>query len=577
MEVQILMHTQPVEKLHEILKALLRNYFCNKDEQPANAGVKDSNSHSMNLADGQSDEEILSSYYGPKNIRKGENREHDFSPKDERMIKSSSSNSEDKARCYVETIKLQPADVGVSNSVPGSSEHPVGNSDSIIVSEEVEERNYISKDDVIVGSSLKSVVKKTDPSKKVKLANPTVKDLGLNATRHTTADSNEMKILCNSNIEVSGNEEHCSRATGKSKILSSSLNPEGKGNHPRKDKFAGTVVKNINAKELRCATGIHVRKGNADSGLGTCSNTEIEQKLSDFSKEAAPKQTMKESKAAASQNVVSLNSPLKTQGKKKSPPQIVKVVEAALTETENCALTSLLELQDKKGISAIKLLLKEGGKGMPEVNTSEICPDEENFHLDLSHSFHKEKAKMSIKLSTPIIQEIGFSTMVVDSSSSLVSEGKKHKKSGLGPLTARLNQDHRTKKVVLQLAECKLKENGSSLGDGEKSVSQPQKKRKRSTNFPIIAEAKDFTIQVDFSDSQIYTTNSNEDNQSVTDSCSIHDSSSVTLPSMPSASILEKMKLADLRDIAKRCKLTKYYKLSKKELLQLLASKIGTC
>lgn len=61
----------------------------------------------MNLADGQSDEEILSSYYGPKNIRKGENREHDFSPKDERMIKSSSSNSEDKARCYVETIKLQ--------------------------------------------------------------------------------------------------------------------------------------------------------------------------------------------------------------------------------------------------------------------------------------------------------------------------------------------------------------------------------------------------------------------------------------------------------------------------------------
>ncbi|KAF2289376.1 hypothetical protein GH714_035497 [Hevea brasiliensis] len=508
-----------------------------KTVKPANAGVKDSNSHSMKLAAVQSDE-ILSSYYGPKNTRKGESREHGFNPKGSRMIKISSSKSADEGRCYVEMTKLQSTNVGVSNSISGASGHPVGNSskkkklsnsDSIIVSEEVEELNSISIDDVILGSSLKSVVKKTDPSKMVKHANAAVKDLGLNDSRHTTADSNEMKILCYSNIKVSGNEEYCSRATGKSKILISSLNPEGKGNHPRKYKFAGTVVKNVSAKELRCATGLHGRIGNADSGLGTCSNPDIEQKLSDLSLKAACKQTVK-------------------------------------------------ELKDKKGTNAIKLLPKEEGEDMLEFKMSEIGADEKKFNLDLSHDFQEEKAKKIIKQNTPIIQEIGFTTMSVDSSSSFVSEGKKQQKSGLGPLNASLNEHQKTTKIVLQLGECESKENSAYPDDSPNSVSQPQNKRKRTTNFPIIAEAKDFTVQMDFSDSQRDTTDGlNKDDQSVAESCLIHDSSSVTVASMPSASILEKMKLAELRDIAKRYKLRKYYKLPKKELLQQLASKIDNC
>ncbi|KAJ9181073.1 hypothetical protein P3X46_009242 [Hevea brasiliensis] len=588
-EVHLLMHTQPVETLHEILNALLVNYFYKKDEQPkevkdatilnsssvvpretinivdenktlgdyssefimreemrksssttehaailnpclkleekktnnpktvkpANAGVKDSNSHSMKLAAGQSDE-ILSSYYGPKNTRKGESREHGFNPKGSRIIKISSSKSADEGRCYVEMTKLQSTNVGVSNSISGASGHPVGNSskkkklsnsDSIIVSEEVEEHNSISTDDVILGSSLKSVVKKTDPSKMVK--------------------------------------------------------------------FAGTVVKNVSAKELRCATGLHGRIGNADSGLGTCSNPDIEQKLSDLSLKAACKQTMKELKVAGAEIV---DSPLKTQGKEKNPPQIVKVVEAALTETENCALTSLLELQDKKGTNAIKLLPKEEGEDMLEFKMSEIGADEKKFNLDLSHDFQEKRAKKIIKQDAPIIQEIGFTTMAVDSSSSFVSEGKKQQKSGLGPLNASLNEHQKTTKIVLQLGECESKENSAYPVDSPNSVSQPQNKRKRNTNFPIIAEAKDFTVQMDFSDSQRDTTDGlNKDDQSVAESCLIHDSSSVTVASMPSASILEKMKLPELRDIAKRYKLRKYYKLPKKELLQQLASKIDNC
>ncbi|XP_058003260.1 uncharacterized protein LOC110662729 isoform X3 [Hevea brasiliensis] len=518
-EVHLLMHTQPVETLHEILNALLVNYFYKKDEQPkevkdatilnsssvvpretinivdenktlgdyssefimreemrksssttehaailnpclkleekktnnpktvkpANAGVKDSNSHSMKLAAGQSDE-ILSSYYGPKNTRKGESREHGFNPKGSRIIKISSSKSADEGRCYVEMTKLQ---------------------------------------------------------------------------------------------------------------------------------FAGTVVKNVSAKELRCATGLHGRIGNADSGLGTCSNPDIEQKLSDLSLKAACKQTMKELKVAGAEIV---DSPLKTQGKEKNPPQIVKVVEAALTETENCALTSLLELQDKKGTNAIKLLPKEEGEDMLEFKMSEIGADEKKFNLDLSHDFQEKRAKKIIKQDAPIIQEIGFTTMAVDSSSSFVSEGKKQQKSGLGPLNASLNEHQKTTKIVLQLGECESKENSAYPVDSPNSVSQPQNKRKRNTNFPIIAEAKDFTVQMDFSDSQRDTTDGlNKDDQSVAESCLIHDSSSVTVASMPSASILEKMKLPELRDIAKRYKLRKYYKLPKKELLQQLASKIDNC
>ncbi|XP_048225664.1 uncharacterized protein LOC8284764 isoform X2 [Ricinus communis] len=652
-EVHLLMHTQPIETLNEILKDLLSNNLCKKREQPkeindaiilissdvprealnvmrenkkggssysiqtvregmkesssmtedaavhpslklqerktnnpenvkpANASTKDSNP-SLKVAAGHSGEEILSSNYGLKNAGKGESRKHGFSPKDKKTIQNLGSKSADKGRRSAEKIiEVPPTKVGVINAISDASKHAdrnfskknLSNSDSSIENE-MEEQSSISSADVSLGSSMKLEVKQADPGKKVKLANAIVKGLGLSASRHATGEFNEMKNLCRSSLEVSGNREHYYRAPGKSKTLTASLNCGGKGNYVAKHEHAD-FDKNVSTEELRCTNDVNGRKGFSDSGFGTSCNPDIKQKMSDFSQKAARKWTIKESKVSATEKAIPLNSSLKAEGKPRSPRRIVKVVEAALTETENCALTSLLEQPDKKGNNAIKVQSKEEGKTMREVHTSKIATEDKKSRLNLSLDLEKEKTNRSTKSNPLILQEIGISTMVVDSSSTFISKGKKRQKSLVSPVTPRLYQDCKAARKAVQPSEFESKKNVDSFDNSANSVSSPQNKRKKSTIFPIIAKGRDFSLQMDFSSSHRSTADSStKDDLPVIESSSC-DFGSEAAASLPSASVLEKMKLADLRKVAKQQKLTKCSKLSKKAILQQLADRTG--
>ncbi|EEF28535.1 conserved hypothetical protein [Ricinus communis] len=617
-EVHLLMHTQPIETLNEILKDLLSNNLCKKREQPkeindaiilissdvprealnvmrenkkggssysiqtpANASTKDSNP-SLKVAAGHSGEEILSSNYGLKNAGKGESRKHGFSPKDKKTIQNLGSKSADKGRRSAEKIiEVPPTKVGVINAISDASKHAdrnfskknLSNSDSSIENE-MEEQSSISSADVSLGSSMKLEVKQADPGKKVKLANAIVKGLGLSASRHATGEFNEMKNLCRSSLEVSGNREHYYRAPGKSKTLTASLNCGGKGNYLAKHEHAD-FDKNVSTEELRCTNDVNGRKGFSDSGFGTSCNPDIKQKMSDFSQKAARKWTIKESKVSATEKAIPLNSSLKAEGKPRSPRRIVKVVEAALTETENCALTSLLEQPDKKGNNAIKVQSKEEGKTMREVHTSKIATEDKKSRLNLSLDLEKEKTNRSTKSNPLILQEIGISTMVVDSSSTFISKGKKRQKSLVSPVTPRLYQDCKAARKAVQPSEFESKKNVDSFDNSANSVSSPQNKRKKSTIFPIIAKGRDFSLQMDFSSSHRSTADSStKDDLPVIESSSC-DFGSEAAASLPSASVLEKMKLADLRKVAKQQKLTKCSKLSKKAILQQLADRTG--
>jgi hypothetical protein len=67
-------------------------------------------------------------------------------------------------------------------------------------------------------------------------------DFGLSTNRNAVSHSSEMKILVTSYLRVIGNEEATklqSRAVGKSKTSSSSLNLEGRRNNPRTDEVQG--------------------------------------------------------------------------------------------------------------------------------------------------------------------------------------------------------------------------------------------------------------------------------------------------------------------------------------------------
>eukprot|EP00257_Ricinus_communis_P023613 XP_015583643.1 uncharacterized protein LOC8284764 [Ricinus communis] len=474
-----------------------------------------------------------------------------------------------------------PTKVGVINAISDASKHAdrnfskknLSNSDSSIENE-MEEQSSISSADVSLGSSMKLEVKQADPGKKVKLANAIVKGLGLSASRHATGEFNEMKNLCRSSLEVSGNREHYYRAPGKSKTLTASLNCGGKGNYLAKHEHAD-FDKNVSTEELRCTNDVNGRKGFSDSGFGTSCNPDIKQKMSDFSQKAARKWTIKESKVSATEKAIPLNSSLKAEGKPRSPRRIVKVVEAALTETENCALTSLLEQPDKKGNNAIKVQSKEEGKTMREVHTSKIATEDKKSRLNLSLDLEKEKTNRSTKSNPLILQEIGISTMVVDSSSTFISKGKKRQKSLVSPVTPRLYQDCKAARKAVQPSEFESKKNVDSFDNSANSVSSPQNKRKKSTIFPIIAKGRDFSLQMDFSSSHRSTADSStKDDLPVIESSSC-DFGSEAAASLPSASVLEKMKLADLRKVAKQQKLTKCSKLSKKAILQQLADRTG--
>ncbi|XP_048225665.1 uncharacterized protein LOC8284764 isoform X3 [Ricinus communis] len=584
-EVHLLMHTQPIETLNEILKDLLSNNLCKKREQPkeindaiilissdvprealnvmrenkkggssysiqtvregmkesssmtedaavhpslklqerktnnpenvkpANASTKDSNP-SLKVAAGHSGEEILSSNYGLKNAGKGESRKHGFSPKDKKTIQNLGSKSADKGRRSAEKIiEVPPTKVGVINAISDASKHA--------------DRNFSKKN------------------------------------------------LSNSDSSIENEMEEQSSISSADVSLGSSMKLEVKQADPGKKVKHADFDKNVSTEELRCTNDVNGRKGFSDSGFGTSCNPDIKQKMSDFSQKAARKWTIKESKVSATEKAIPLNSSLKAEGKPRSPRRIVKVVEAALTETENCALTSLLEQPDKKGNNAIKVQSKEEGKTMREVHTSKIATEDKKSRLNLSLDLEKEKTNRSTKSNPLILQEIGISTMVVDSSSTFISKGKKRQKSLVSPVTPRLYQDCKAARKAVQPSEFESKKNVDSFDNSANSVSSPQNKRKKSTIFPIIAKGRDFSLQMDFSSSHRSTADSStKDDLPVIESSSC-DFGSEAAASLPSASVLEKMKLADLRKVAKQQKLTKCSKLSKKAILQQLADRTG--
>ncbi|KAJ6864361.1 hypothetical protein NC651_035037 [Populus alba x Populus x berolinensis] len=666
-EVRLLIYTQPVETLDEILKVLFRNYVCKKDKQHKNAIVLGSSSDapqhatngldkekrlsncnletvtsektkdcsfiptdhcailnpSLNLqrkktgnsmvvkiassnikvsapqssevAPDYSDQKKSLSLCIPRSNGKGDAREHGSTPEDEKLIQSLSSKFASKGRhslkpvndeicgSEVETCDEQPTENSASNStiyalenvVTPSYKEKLGDSDSI-ATDEVEEQSSISTADVVTSVASKPVVKKTDLRKIVKPSNTVAKDFGQSGNRNAAHRSSEMKMLVTPDLKVIGNEEATglqSRARGKSKTSSSSLNLEGRRNRPGTDEPAGAILEIVRAEALRSPAGLHGTKDNSDCALGTFkqakgSNSGIEQKLSEFAPKSALKRTVKELKIVVAHDVVSLKTSRKTNGKKKTP-LIVKFRETDLTDTENCALTSLLEIQDHGGRNTAKLQPEEEKPMLVEVQMTEISADEKRSNLNSSLIPQKEKGKRHIKSNPPILHEIGFSELILKSSSS-ISESNKKRKSGAGRQNASLNQTL-SRKITKKAAR---PDKGEAREHGA-ATSELQKTKKVCVNSPFPLGTEDSTVQMDLSSSLGDTiVGASKDDFSVDESCSICDSSSEVVASSSAISTLRDLPLAELRTIAGQLKLTKFSKLRKAVLLEQITERL---
>ncbi|KAJ6967992.1 uncharacterized protein [Populus alba] len=652
-EVRLLMYTQPVETLDEILKVLFRNYVCKKDKQHKNAivlgsssdapqhatngldkekrlsncnletvtsektkdcssiptdhcailnlqGKKTGNSmvvklassnikvsapQSSEVAPDSSDKKKSLSLCIQRSTGKGDAREHGSTPEDEKLIQSLSSKSASKGRHSLKPVNDEPTENSASNStiyalenaVTPSYKEKLGDSDSI-ATDEVEEQSSLSTADVATSvASSKPVVKKTDLRKIVKPSNIAAKDFGPSGNRNAAHRSSEMKMLVTPDLKVIGNEEAIglrSRARGKSKTSSSSLNLEGRRNRSGTDEPAGAILKIVRAEALRSPAGLHGTKHNSDCALGTFkqakgSSSGIEQNLSEFAPKSALKRTVKELKISVAHDVVSLKSSRKTNGKKKTP-LIVKFRETDLTDNENCALTSLLEIQDHGGRNTAKLQPDEEKPMLVEVQMTEISADEKRSNLNLSLIPQKEKGKRHIKSNPPILHEIGFSELILKSSSS-ISESNKKRKSGAGPQNASLNQTL-SRKITKKAAR---PDKGEAREHGA-ATSELQKTKKVCVNFPFPSGTEDSTVQMDLSSSLGDTIDgASKDDFSVDESCSICDSSSEVVASFSSAiSTLRDLPLAELRTIAGQLKLTKFSKLRKAVLLEQITERL---
>ncbi|XP_034920124.1 uncharacterized protein [Populus alba] len=592
-EVRLLMYTQPVETLDEILKALFRNYICKRDKQlkdaivlgsssdaprhttndldkekrlskcnletitsektkdcsstptehgavlspslnlqekktgsskvikPTSADIKDFSPQSSEVAPDFSDEKKSLSFCGPKNTGKRDASEHGLAPKDEKLIQSSSSKSACKGRHGLKSVKVEPTENSGSNSTIYTLENAVvlsykekpGDSDSTATNE-VEEHSSISIPDVVISSSLKPMAKKTNLGKIVKPA--------------------------------------------------------------------GAIIKNVSAEALRRAAGLNAKKNNSDCALGTfkqanCSNSDIEQKFCEFAPKAAQKRSVKESKIAAAHDIVSLKSPQKTNGKMKTP-LIVKLRETDLTDTENCALTSLLEMQDHEGKNAAKLQPDEEKPMLVEVQMTETSADEERSSMNLLSNPQKEKGKRNIKSNPPILHETGFSKLILNSSSSSISESNKKRSRG-GPQNSSLNKSLSGKitKKAVRADKGETKEHGATTDNTPNSLSEPQNKKRVCVNFPHLLGTEDSSVHMDLSSSLVDTIDgARNDDLSVEKSCSICDSSYEAVASgIADISNLRDLRLPMLRTIAGRLKLTKYSKLRKELLLELISERLA--
>ncbi|PPD85415.1 hypothetical protein GOBAR_DD17650 [Gossypium barbadense] len=563
-EVYLLMHTEPVEKLHEIMKALLKSFYNEKHEQLANADVKDLMPHFLLPAAGQFDEKSIITLLDLETTKKL--KESGCALKDKNVVRHFSLKSAQKRKNNPYRTKVKDAAAQcVNDSDLDASKHSAGrlkkkkktSSSSLkILSEEATKHTSISAADMLIlDSSSNSMGMTGDLTKNVKeeqTADIIANDLGLIAHKQMTGDSNEMKTLGKHDVKINGCEV---QGQDTSNFSNSCLNPEHEGNIQKADKARPTGPLDWSA------TNAVVESLKFD----------MDQKLCDFAVKSARKQRIKESKVASMDKNQHSNSLLKGEEKRNDTLQDVMPKEASPSDNEHSALTSLVELQDENEEDKTIQLMEEKSQ-MEEVPMSEVVSSDGKLVTNLYMRLQRGKVKTvkpNMESTAADAEESGLNSMENLSNSSPFPKGKRTWKNA-NNCSLNYSLTGKIIKKTVQHSQCEAEETSLMLDASQNTMPLPQKKCKKLSSVPIVVEFRASSVQMNISKLHGDLNKSNIVKTEFAESGALVDDLGAkgVVPRPLDANSLMKMKLRDLRAIAKSQKLKKYSTMKKEDLEQ---------
>ncbi|TYJ49487.1 hypothetical protein E1A91_A01G137100v1 [Gossypium mustelinum] len=621
-EVYLLMHTEPVEKLHEIMKALLKSFYNEKHEQNeqsqdvvpdsrsgsleqsaalhknqklnssdscfiakeenngpnvtpkenftssnpsmelevkkanssetlANADVKDLMPHFLLPAAGQFDEKSIITLLDLETTKKL--KESGRSLKDKNVVQHFSLKSAQKRKNNLYRTKVKDAAAQcVNDSDLDASKHSAGrlnkkkktSSSSLkIVSEEATMHTSISAADMLIlDSSSNSTGMTGDLTKKVKeeqTADIIANDLGLIAHKQMIGDSSEMKTLGKHDVKINGCEV---QGQDTSNFSNSCLNPEHEGNIQNADKVESLKF-------------------------------DMDQKLCDFAVKSARKQRTKESKVASMDKNQHSNSLLKGEEKRNDTLQDVTPKEASPSDNEHSALTSLVEPQDENGEDKTIQLMEEKSQ-MEEVPMSEVVSSDGKLVTNLYMRLQRGRVKTvkpNMESTAADAEESGLNSMENLSNSSPFPKGKRTWKN-TNNCSLNYSLTGKIIKKTVQHSQCEAEGTSLMLDASQNTMPLPQKKCKKLSSVPIVVEFRASSVQMNISKLHGDLNKSNIVKTEFAESGALVDDLGAkgVVPWPLDASSLMKMKLRDLRAIAKSQKLKKYSTMKKEDLVKRL-------
>ncbi|CAL8169536.1 unnamed protein product [Prunus armeniaca] len=440
-----------------------------------------------------------------------------------------------------------------STSVSCPDENKLKNSNSKIMSAKVGEHTSIPMVN-IVGS--RPDKRGTDVDRTVEPADGVVKYFSLDSLKYARGWSNEMKNSCMPRLIEKGYEEG------------------GKATHQKIEKKpANALVKYMSPNSWRQSAGINKRTECSESRLcasrqGKNEKSDVEQKLIDFVPKTARKVGIKESKVILANKTVCSNTCLKAAGEVSNNLQIVKFQEGGLIDLGHFALPS----KDQMGKDTTKPKLNDVGE--PAEESQKANADlHKKPRVNLGLEPQKPKTQRKSPFSMKNAQEPSFPP----TDTSFIPNSKKERKSII-------DDDNTSLKQFLSLMHLK-----KSVHTTKVSASQSQKKRKRTSTLPLTAEVKDLPVDLGLQDShkdatdggikkdlQIVVYEKTEDLH-IIEPYSVEDGSYAGALVPHTISSLKNKKIVELRKLAQKIKLTRYYKLRKEALVEKIAEKLGCC
>ncbi|MBA0734143.1 hypothetical protein Gogos_018086 [Gossypium gossypioides] len=412
-----------------------------------------------------------------------------------------------------------------------------------IVSEEATMHTSISSADMLIlDSSSNSMGMTGDLTKKVKeeqTADIIANDLGLIAHKQTTGDSNEMKTLGKHDVKINGCEV---QGQDTSNFSNSCLNPEHEGNIQKADKVESLKF-------------------------------DMDQKLCDFAVKSARKQRIKESKVASMDKNQHSNSLLKGEEKRNDTLQDVTPKEASPSDNEHSALTSLVEPQDENGEDKTIQLMEEKSQ-MEEVPMSEVVSSDGKLVTNLYMRLQRGKVKTvkpNMESTAADAEESGLNSMENLSNSSPFPKGKRTWKNA-NNCSLNYSLTGKIIKKTVQHSQCEAEETSLMLDASQNTMPLPQKKCKKLSSVPIVVEFRASSVQMNISKLHGDLNKSNIVKTEFAESGALVDDLGAkgVVPRPLDANSLMKMKLRDLRAIAKSQKLKKYSTMKKEDLVKRL-------